>query len=157
MSAFVVSQKHIDAIVMGAWLGPKGCNRHTWYAPEYYRPNGDRFKITELSVDEIGRMLWAENVKSVQYRYQDWDQTHPATDLPGPAAFRMDEVDGYTLNFMTTPKRTAAELLSLIHCYEYQSCEHPGWKTSAAKRLCRQLRHALEHFVPGYDEAPWAI
>jgi hypothetical protein len=148
MSAFVVSQNHIDAIVMAAWLGPNGCERRTWYAPEFYRPNGDRQQITELNVDEIGRTLWTENIKSVQYRYAD----HEAF-----ADLSTDKTADYQLDFMKTPKRTAAELLSLIHCYEYQSCEHPEWKTSAAKRLCRKLRESLEHYVPGYDEAPWMI
>jgi len=45
--------------------------------------------------------------------------------------------------------------LSLISCYEYQSCEHPEWRTSEARAICEALRKLAIRNLPGYDEAPW--
>ncbi len=49
-------------------------------------------------------------------------------------------------------------VLKAIACYEYQSREHPGWKTSEAKRFCDALAaHTLRH-LPGWEKAAgWDI
>jgi len=52
---------------------------------------------------------------------------------------------------------SAVELIKALHCYEYQSCEHPGWRTSQAHSFCRALERRLIGELPGYDDAPWAI
>jgi hypothetical protein len=50
---------------------------------------------------------------------------------------------------------TAVEGLSIIACFEYQACEHPGWGTSEAHAFCGALRMKLIHCLPGYPAAPW--
>ena len=48
-------------------------------------------------------------------------------------------------------------VLGALACYEYQSCEHPGWKTSEAYEFCDALRHKMIRMLPGYTRAPWSI
>ena len=50
---------------------------------------------------------------------------------------------------------TPVQAIKLVHCYEYQSCEHDGWETSEAHRFTTALLSSLEHSLPGYDDAPW--
>lgn len=150
MSAFVVDREHIDALLERA-MAPSGYggDRFHWYdrdAESWHE------LISYENAGEVGRMLWAENVKSVQYRYDD----EPVSDLPGPAGLSDEEVDGYSY---TTPARrlTIVQALKAISCYEYQSCEHPGWETSSAYGFCDALRHKLIGQLPGYDDAPWGV
>ena len=48
-------------------------------------------------------------------------------------------------------------ILSAIACYEYQSCEHPGWATSEAHDFCHALRIKMIRMLPGYADAPWEV
>jgi hypothetical protein len=94
--------------------------------------------------DALGAMLWAENVASVNYRYSESDAVEPYT--------------------WADPKYTptAGELYAAVRCYEYQSCEHPGWATSEAFRLCEQVGRIIRAKVPEAREvhsggrAKWA-
>jgi hypothetical protein len=48
-------------------------------------------------------------------------------------------------------------ILKAIACLEYQSCEHPDWATSQARRFCLELRDHCVERLPGYQQAPWAL
>ncbi len=138
MSAFIVNKAHIDALMALAgneFLRP---NEFFGAPPDYARAR-----------DLLGQMLVNECLASVKYRYPK------VTDdaLPGPN-------DPYWLRPYVWPvligrTPTPVEGLKLISCYEYQSCEHPGWETSKAKEFCERLRPYLITKLPGYAEAPW--
>lgn len=103
------------------------------------------------NADEVGQMLWLENVASVAYRYPD---TTPNA-RPGP---RSEDIDAEAAEYTYRDHRyvpTAVEALNAICCFEYQSCEHLTWRASEAYRFCDALRHALIHALPGMDTAPW--
>jgi len=142
MSAFVVDKAHINAMI-DAGLSVKSRPMH-WY-PEGKEGSSS---LTQLNASEVGQMLLDECVKSVCYRYKDSEMT----DLPG----RTDAE--YLLPFQykrfANPP-TPVEVLKLISCYEYQSCEHPEWKTSEAWHFCQALRQSTIGRLPGYDAAPW--
>jgi uncharacterized protein (TIGR02996 family) len=126
MSAWIVSKKHVDLMVAAITEG----TRDGVVRPR--RRNRDR----------LGEMLVTECVASVSYRYND---DPGRCQLPGPC-------DGYYVK----PYRfkhprylpTAAEFYKAVSCYEYQSCEHPSWTDSSAKRLCDQVRKEIEARVP---------
>jgi hypothetical protein len=46
-------------------------------------------------------------------------------------------------------------VLAAIAGYEYQACEHDGWRRSETARFCQALRLAMVRRLPGYDQAPW--
>jgi hypothetical protein len=129
MSAFIVSKAHIDRIVSTA-------NR--W-----------RYSDMRMSPDDLGRMLWLENLKSVAYRYPD-DRDG---DRPGPSGLTDDQIAHY--RWTPTPELTPVEALKAIRCYDYQSCEHPGYETSQARRFVQIFTEEAISRLPGYDRATW--
>lgn len=99
--------------------------------------------IKLADADETGRILWRENHKSVNARY--------AEKTRAPA---------YTFEHESTSN---VVVLKSIHCYEYQTCEHDGWKRSRARQLCLELTSRIAYALAqqacrkAYDDAPWGI
>lgn len=94
-------------------------------------------------------MLAMENWASINHRYPD-TVGHPE-NAPGP-------IDCYWLDYSYSNPRykmTAPEALQAISCYEYQSCEHPGWHDSEAARFCDALRKSCIAQLDGISDAPW--
>jgi hypothetical protein len=96
-------------------------------------------------------MLWRENLRSIEYRYPD---TAENGDYPGPCDFTRDDIDAYTFDLWAR-RPTVIEGLSILACYEYQTCEHTEWPASEAYSFCDALRHDLIRQLPGYNDAPW--
>ncbi len=124
MSAWIVSRDHLDLLLTAA---------QAW-------------GITNAEhADDTGRMLWKENLDSVAFRYPgDRDG-----DRPGPEDFRDRHVDTYRFQpypGLVDPEVVAAAAASL----SYQSCEHPGWAASDARRWVTALRERAATRTPGY-------
>jgi hypothetical protein len=130
MSAWTVSKAHIDAMIGAALSSP--VQTFSWYQGD------ERTVLDERNVDEIGQMLWDENYLSVNYRYED-NKAAPQYE------------------YAAMEDKPAVALLKAIDCYEYQSCEHPGWDDSSAKAFCDALSDMLIGRLPGYDAAPWGF
>lgn len=148
MSAFVVSKQHLDAMITAALdVTPlRGGSPVSWFYPTINRAEDNLGTLqTKRRVaryedrERIGAMLWAENVRSVNYRYEEEE---------------WEEVYQYTRFTLPLP---AVAVLKLIDCYEYQSCEHDEWETSEAHEFCESLRRAYIGLLPGYNEAPWGL
>jgi hypothetical protein len=101
-----------------------------------------------MAPDAIGQLFLDECVRSVTYRYRD----SGLDGLPGP-------VGAYYWNpyqYRRPPHRlTVPEALKALDGWEYQACECPDFRASAAFALCDELRGSCIHYVPGYDPAPW--
>jgi hypothetical protein len=152
VSAFVVSKKHIDALV-GAAMPGKGGSRMGLYW--YHEGTGKT--AAHSDADAIGQMLWDECVKSVSARYPSDDVER---DLPGSYILSPERVGEWTIPYvypMFAPLPQPVAILKAISCYEYQSCEHEGWDTSEAKTFCQYLREHVICDLPGYEEAVWEI
>jgi hypothetical protein len=163
MSAYVVGRAHIDALVRVALEGPS--DRAPQYPGDgwtfdgfYNDEDGEqvRYDVDRLAADDLGRMLWIENVRSVAARYPEDD----SDSRPGPADFTDTEAETYTYpRGPLSPRHlTAVEALVALSGYEYQACEHPEWEGSAARAFCDALRHAVIRALPGYDTADtWEV
>jgi hypothetical protein len=141
MSAFIVDRGHVRFLIdAGLRLPPRLYEGNTlsWRGQELTRENASA----------VGLMLWDECRRSVAYRYHD----EPEADLPGPMS------DGPRFGYAHSPsplKINPLAVLKAISCYEYQSCEHPEWKSSEAHAFCDALRLCAISCLPGYEEAPW--
>lgn len=123
MSAFICNHSHITALAVHA-----ARNRLLGYR----------------DANQVGEMLHAENVKSMNYRCHE--ATRPGFTICEWAAFH------------PFPQ---AQILKAAHCLRYQSCEHPGWERSPARQLLDEILgqyadESADH-LPGYDEAQWEI
>ena len=85
-------------------------------------------------------MLVEQNYRSVNHRYSEAGK---------PPPYFFERPPGVTLEPLT--------VLKALDCYEYQSCEDPGWADSEAAHFCEALRRATIRMLPGYDKAPWGI
>ena len=132
MSAFIVSLEHVEVLA-------------THQVMTFYR--GDDI------VGEIAntiKLLWRENHKSVNYRYQVNER------LPRVV---VGDFDYYRALYHN--KHDAIELYKLVQCYDYQSCEHPTYEKSKAKAMISKMESRLASIIignlPAYDEAKWSI
>jgi hypothetical protein len=148
MSAFICGPEHIGAMVAVALEGPSdGPNRHTWnhYGGLAWYHQDTRYELdrnpTPEDIATVGRMLFLENVRSVNYRYED--------------NYRYQEEDAreYAPPPKPTLRPTRVEAFKIIACYEYQACETPDWEQSQAHAFCRALEKRLIHSLPGYEDA----
>src|SRR3990167_2487217 len=144
MSAYIVDRAVIDALVTVAKDGPSGvphCPGNTWYPLGWESADGSRTYIHDRAdLDRIGAILIDENVWSVQYRYPEMMRLPGPSDLWWMAPYRWGVV---------WPLPSAVETLKLADHLEYQSCEHPGWEASEARRILDAIRAACHRRVQG--------
>lgn len=135
MSAFVVDQEHIDELISAAI----DLEMRTRLATD----RGYR-QVNHEDGSDFGRMLWAENVRSVIHRYR-LSGTEEAAEYEAA-------VEAYGFNWRPVPPGRAAKRLA---CFEYQACECEDWEESLAHDFGSQMARALIIKLPGYAEAPW--
>lgn len=129
MSAFLVSNTHINALVR--WASLKDVT-------VYHGNPSHRWQVAG-SEQEIAEALLSENVKSVQHRYDD-------------------EVSAQSIVYNSAVRLlTPVEVLKSVQCLKYQSNEHPEWKASLSYAVCHGIEQAAIKALPGYGEAPWGI
>jgi hypothetical protein len=145
VSAFVLGKVHIDAMLTAALDAGRG-------GLYWYTESGGGKHVTVENVDELGSMLVRENVASVIHRYDD-TALH---ELPGMRQEILATARTSIYRFERTQGFGTGQMMAAITCYEYQSCEHDGWKTSDAAAFCRYLREELCTRVPGYS-GTWEI
>ena len=130
MSAFICSDNHISAIVKWATRN----NVSIWYG------NPSR-SLCAGGEQELVDILYAENVKSVNYRYRGGDPTTGCVCVYDP----------------TSPILAPVAVIKAVQSLEYQSCEHPGWETSDAKEILQAIQSEAIRRLPGYELAEWSI
>ncbi len=157
MSAYIVDEGHIDALVTAAMelTDPGWQMRWIELAPpeptDYERGqvSGSTAvasfearvrRMVPENASHVGRMLLFENMRSVAHRYDE------ALELP--------DYDYQRLARRLTP----VEVLLAISGYEYQACEHPGWEGSEAHAFCAALTKEAIRKLPGCGEADtWEV
>jgi hypothetical protein len=131
MSAFVVDNAHIDALVTYA-----GDHHVSYYL-------NHRTVIDAGNASEIGQKLLDENVRSVNYRYRE-----------------TDKAERYEFKRWTRPLQ-AITVIKAIECLDYQSCETDDWRQTEAFAILQAIKDAAIENLPGYkaayDAAPWGM
>lgn len=160
MSAYVVDRAHIRFLVEGALRGYSTSNFSWWDEQSkqrvYLQARGGRAAPgRHLSPDELGQLLWDENIRSVQYRYPS-DCPFPGApaadcSLPGPIGESFQYVHREAFSWYPDP----VEVLKACQAYAYQSCEHEGWFASPAWSVIQSLQQKMICRLPGYEDAPW--
>lgn len=145
MSAYIVDENHIHALVAAAY---------TWDL--YWYHDGTPTHARHRDSDALGFMLWNENLLSIKYRYPDCGPN----DRPGPIVDEEGGIDAVIEHYSYSPfavSLSPVAILKAINGYEYQSCEHPEWERSEAKTFCDYLKGEAISRLPGYAEASWEV
>lgn len=104
---------------------------------------------------QLGQILVNENVASVAFRYSEPGRTvyyggAAAAEMPDDADPDLGTlpgpIDAYYMGpyIFTDPRKeiTPGQVFSLIDRFDYQSCEHDGWRKSEACTFLTALRKA---------------
>ncbi len=136
MSAWIVSEKHILTLAY-------------FYEKMVKESIVENQPINMESLKKTARVLWSENVKSVNHRYGEKSRSI------------------FSKTNLVLPDTTISmeSLIKQIHCWEYQTCEHDGHDKSKAWRMMRDLQCAvLSHIMykqhphaKVYEDAKWGI
>jgi hypothetical protein len=129
MSAYVVSDKHINTLVTFGKL----------HRCRVYFGNPTKSLDFFDSADQIASILYKANVDSVNYRYND-----------------SESADGFkyrTEGVYATP----VQIIKACDCFDYQSCEVPDYENTTAAKLIDSIRRSAIRALPGYDSASWGI
>ena len=142
MSAYIVSKKHIDCLVKIIESKIGSAHWHAYSTAYANRWMGVPLDNTgAVDRDALGQRLWDENHESINYRYQLEDKA-PNYRYEVPR-----EVSCHGLCM------SIAQQVRLFDCYDYQTCEHPGWGVSPMKMLCEKMTNALLRST--ITEAEW--
>lgn len=133
MSAFVVGDFHINCLVGWAFARSSVCPvSYMWRGQRmYWRGNEER----------IAQVLYAENVRSVSFRY-------PGKVLTEGHRYRLESYGG---------QMTPIQVIRAAHCLEYQSCECEDWQDTEACAMLVGLVEAAVRALPGYEQAAWEL
>ena len=123
MSAFICNDYHISLLAAYAVNKRLSC-------------------VNGLDADDVGKILYAENLASVNYRYND---TPDAQNV-----FKFDDR-------AKQANPSAVVVLKAANCLSYQSCEHDGWQASQAHKIVEAIISSAIYSLPGYQDAQWEI
>lgn len=136
MSAYIVSNATIDVLVNAAEHGVSDRGMHWYHRPtETSYAIGGSFNATMRTPGDVGAMLWAENRRSVDYRYNE------------------EEIEPVYEHRLLLGSLSPADVLSAITCYRYQSCEHEDWRDSEAAAFCDALEAKMVRRLT--TDCPW--
>jgi len=158
MSAYIVDRRHIDYLLTAGFrlaYPPYGPMR--WQSPDETpadvhqagSPWGPGYlahihKVQRTleagTADMVGAMLWEQNYRSVNFRYDEEGWKNAVPD------YTYSEFYG---------KIDPVQVLKAISCYRYQSCESPDWDETEAAAFCDALESYAIKALPGYDAASW--
>ena len=133
MSANICPDFHINALV--TWAANKhGNNSVSYYWQGSHRPlRGDAQRIASV--------LYAENVRSVNARYEACDPAHGFSYVP-------------TSHNLLNP----VDVIKACHGYSYQACETSDWEQTEAHAIIKGIERCAIRALPGYDESPaWCL
>lgn len=146
MSAYVVNREVVTYLIESARTA---ADMEAYNDQFHWYHDGQLECLSDDNADHVGQMLWDENVRSVTWRYPDWDgphlpgcvgEGHPVYRHPVPAPmFHWDPV----------------QVLSAIDHYDYQSCESEDWRTTQAFAFANTLKNKIVRLLPGYGQAVW--
>ena len=93
----------------------------------------------------VASLLMQANVDSVAYRYSEKNTSDPKRSLK-------TEIFA-ALYMLHPPALQPIDIIRMAGCLEYQSCEHPTWDGSRAKKQLSWILNAAIQQLPGYQTA----
>jgi len=126
MSAYICNPEHVGALA--AWAFRTGRMRCSLGVSDYQH------------VRDLAGQLMGANIASVAYRYPTAGDGH----RPGPVGFtdvelvKAAEISA-AFYYSVPPKLLPADIVAMVRCLEYQSCEREDWRTSDAREILEKI------------------
>lgn len=115
MSAFIVTDYHINALV--TW--------GVYNKAQYWLPKERRWVyFNSETAPAIAALLYSENVRSVNSRYNERSRRTGFRYIFEPSALRL----------------RPDEIIKACDCLDYQSCETKSWKNTQAYKALQSIR-----------------
>jgi hypothetical protein len=151
MSAYVVDKEVIQYIIEAAKTYK--CNVEKDLVPGIVMDWQRVSEMTPDQIDALGQALWDANVRSVEYRYQDSDNSDglPGEDTSKPRDDRFYYVHGEPI-FDTI---TVAQTMRTLHHYAYQTCETDDREKTLVFRFVMAMAWNVATYVQGYEQTKW--
>ena len=130
MSAFIVSEKHITAMINSMIPHYSGDSTGYYWDRKTHYFNGNS--------QEIGQKLLEQNYRSVNSRYGK-------------------SIEAPVYKGILSRTRSPIEIIKACHCYNYQSCETDNWQYTEAYAISKAIEAAAVRRIAGYEEANWEI
>ena len=130
MSCYIVSHKHISAII--GWA----CRENISAG---WGSNPGRYAYQPGLEQAACNILYEANVKSVNARYNESSPEVGCLFQTG------------------APKLKPIEVIKAIDALSYQCDEWEGFEDSIAAKILRDIKQGAITQLPGYDEAAWSI
>ena len=157
MSAFICGPDHFKVLAIfaahrsrGSWrVDPryiKGLDPEGLYALRGLENLNDN-ELASLYAD----VLFRENIRSVRARYPN----DKLDELPGPNDLPAHITITGRDQCIAALRLKPVQVLKMLDCLEYQSCETENWEKTVAHTLLQDIRRAAIRQLPGYDDAPW--
>ena len=109
--------------------------------------SGNRLNLRNLTPNDVGQILFDENIRSVSARYDG----ESLDTLPGP----VDKSRVLKYRFSPVAHQLAPWVIKSAQCVEYQSCETSDYYETLAYRVLQAIREAaIRHFTV---DAPWGV
>lgn len=140
MSCFQVSKATIAALLT-FYRGRSQDSQHITIRGQMF---GHR--LDDATWLALGVCLWDANARSVTSRY------HITREAEGIEEFTAEDIGS-----LFDKPRTPVQILKLIDCVEYQSCEDSAWEDSTACAVLHRIQREAIAALPGYEEAPWGL
>jgi hypothetical protein len=138
MSAYIMNEDEIN-IIVGYFLKPHNSGVN---GTGLWTKIGDNYDhINAENAREIGKILFDENVRSVEGRYNS------------------NENHEYCFRFMAgAHKRPVGNIAGALDCLEYQSCESDNWhETNAWHIICDMRKELLKEIAEKDGTYTWGI
>lgn len=129
MSAFILNEYHLSILGRAASAASTHSGRQI------------RTGYDAITSEMHAQTLYAENVRSVQYRYSE------------SGAAPVMTFDSRAFRGILDP----VQVIKAAHCYEYQACETPDYERSEAAKLIARIIAVYSRILPGYEAAQWEM
>ncbi len=131
MSAFILSNKHINVLVNAVINIANQNDGHIQIL------NDDKIKL--FTLDEAGQALIDQNYRSYNTRYN---------------IDNLEQTPIYKFYYEAKAYK-GVQILKACSCYDYQSCETNDYYETDAHKIIDDIRHLTISNLPGYDDAEW--
>jgi hypothetical protein len=92
--------------------------------------------ISDIMLPDFGQLLINENIESVLFRYKNEKREDYAHEYAHDYSLKAD----------------IEQVYKFAKCFDYQACEHDGYKDSCAKKIIDHLCAKIEKETPNFSK-----